>query len=407
MIAPSWALAAALALAPLTVVLQNRTMAPVALLGFAGVILLGWHRGWRPSAPPPLAWPMLALLGWAAISALWSPDAGRALEGVLRLGALLALALLAADVLRREPPSALLPRAAAIGLATGIAAALFDDLTGNALRASVRGLREWGEALSFGLKNAASIIALMLPLAAFARTLPQALRIGMALAGGIVVLLLPGESAKLAVLAGLGAGVAAAFAPRLTRHALGMVAVLAVLTLPWLLGAALPRNAAALPASAAHRLLIWDFTAERIAERPWLGWGMDASRAIPGGSGTPDAARQAGFGLTSEADAAWFTKAQLLPLHPHNLALQAWLELGVVGALLLAWLLAGLARAARSPAACGCLAAGLVIAMLSYGAWQYWWVAGLLLAAIAVAERPEGCGNHQHASMHAQPAEKP
>ena len=387
MIAPSWALAGALALAPLTVVLQNRTMAPVALLGFAGVILLGWRHGWRPSAPPGLAWPMLALLGWAAISAIWAPDAGRALEGVLRLGATLALALLAADVLRHEPPSDLLQRAAAFGIAIGIAAALADDLTGNALRAGVRGLREWGVALSFGLKNAASIIALMLPLGVFARSLPRAMRIALGAAGGTVVLLLPGESAKLAVLAGLGAGMAAGFAPRLTRQGLGVTAALAVLALPWLLGAVLPRDVGALPESAAHRLLIWDFTADRIAERAWLGWGMDASRAIPGGSGNPDAELRAAFGLTSEAAARWFAGAQLLPLHPHNLALQVWLELGAVGALLVALLLALLARAARSSAACGCFAAGLVIAMLSYGAWQYWWVAGLLLAGVTLAER--------------------
>ena len=35
--------------------------------------------------------------------------------------------------------------------------------------------------------------------------------------------------------------------------------------------------------SAGHRLLIWSFTGNRIAEHPVLGWGLDSSRAIPGG----------------------------------------------------------------------------------------------------------------------------
>jgi hypothetical protein len=37
------------------------------------------------------------------------------------------------------------------------------------------------------------------------------------------------------------------------------------------------------PPSAIHRLANWRFAAERIGDRPLLGWGMDASRALPGG----------------------------------------------------------------------------------------------------------------------------
>lgn len=380
---PAWPLAIALAAAPFVVVLQNRALAPITLLAFAGVILAGLRAGWRPGPPPRLVWPALALLGWAAISGLWAPELGRALDSVLRLGLTLALALLAADALRGAGASALLARAAALGLAVGIAAALFDDLTGNALRALVRGIAEPPATLAFGLKNATSVIALLLPLAVFATALPRRVRVALGLAGLVVALLLPGESAKLAVLAGLAAGIAAGLAPRATRLGLAGLAAVLILVLPWALGAALPRDAGALPNSAAHRLLIWDFAAERIAERPLIGWGMDASRAIPGGAGRPDEAMREAFGLTSPTAAQWFASAQLIPLHPHNLALQVWLELGAIGAALMALLLALVARACRSPAACGAFAAGLVIAMLSYGMWQYWWVAGLLLAAVS------------------------
>jgi len=382
---PAWPLAVALAATPFVVVLQNRTLAPIALLGFAGVVLAGLRAGWRPARPPGLVWPAVALLGWAMVSALWALEPGRALETVLRLAAPLALAVLAADALRRPPPSRLLPRAAALGLALGIAAALFDDLSGNALRAFVRGIAEPPATLAFGLKNAASVIALLLPLAVFATALARGARVALGLAGAVVALLLPGESAKLAVLAGLAAGVAAGLAPRATRLGLAGLAAVLILALPWMLGAALPRDASGLPNSAAHRLLIWDFAAERIAERPMIGWGMDASRAVPGGAGRPDAALREAFGLTSSAAAPWFANAQLLPLHPHNLALQVWLELGAIGAALMALLLALVALTCRSPGACGAFAAGLVIAMLSYGAWQYWWVSGLLLATVTAA----------------------
>ena len=374
----------ALAAAPFVVVLQNRALAPVALICFAATILVAWREGWRPLRPSALLWPALMLLVWAAISALWAPDAGRALDAVLRLTLSLALALLAADALRDAPVSPIIPRAAALGLALGISAALFDDLSGNTLRAAVRGISEPPATLAFGLKNAASVIAFLLPIAVFAPAVPKLVRIGLAIGGGVVVLLLPGDSAKFAVLAGLVCGLAASAKLSVTRRGLAVGVALIMLGLPWLLGAALPRDGTALPNSAAHRLLIWDFAADRIAQRPVLGWGMDSSRAIPGGTDKPDPAMLQSFGLTSDAARNWFQQAQLLPLHPHNLALQVWLELGVVGAVLMALLLAMVAWSLPNAAGCGAFAAALVIAMLSYGAWQYWWVAGLLLAAVTV-----------------------
>ncbi|TCH97046.1 hypothetical protein EJV46_17135 [Roseococcus sp. SYP-B2431] len=379
---PNWPLAAALAAAPFAVVLQNRVMAPIALAGMVGCVVLGWLRGWRPSGVPALAWPAIALLAWMAASALWAPEAGRALDGAARLAISLALAVLAADALGREAPSPFVAKAAAIGLALGILAAGFDHLSGNLLRGTVRGLPAWDVTLSFGLKNAGAVLALLLPLGVFAPSLPAWPRVALGLIGGAVVLILPGDSARLAVLAGLGTGLAAQFAPRLTRRALAAGIAAMVLGLPWVLNALLPLDAGGLPPSAAHRLLIWDFVSGRIAERPLLGWGMEASRAIPGGIGHASAAVLAEFGLTAQS--GWFSSAQLLPLHPHNLALQTWLELGAVGAALMALLLAMLALRAEGGAASGAYAAGLVIAMLSYGAWQYWWVAALLLAAVAV-----------------------
>ena len=142
-------------------------------------------------------------------------------------------------------------------------------------------------------------------------------------------------------------------------------------------------------ASAVHRLVIWRFVGDRIAERPLLGWGMDASRAIPGGeaqaSGVmPDVRLPAG--------------ATMLPLHPHDAALQWRLELGLPGALLCLVVLGqALWRIAGSPRmppkqralALGYAAALLTIAMLSFGAWQAWWLSAIWLsAAFLVGVRP-------------------
>ncbi|MFL1460646.1 O-antigen ligase family protein [Roseococcus sp. DSY-14] len=375
----------ALALLPAALVLQSRLLAPVALLALLAAVALGWRAGWRPGALPRLAWPALALLGWAALSALWSPEPGRALDVAARLAGMVVLTALAAQAIGPAPR---LARWLCGGLLAGLALAVLDQMTGHAVRAAVRGVPPGSEVLGFGLKNAMAGMALLAPLAFAAPGLPLPARAALAAATLGAALLLPGEAAKIAALAGLAAAILCALRPRLAGQVIGLGAALLVLGAPFLalglLGPGL--DLSHWPPSAAHRLLIWDFVGARIWEHPWLGWGMEASRAIPGGSGQASPAVLARFGLGGPFFAA---QAQLLPLHPHNLGLQLWLELGMVGAALGGWLLWELGKAARSPAACGALAAGLAVAMLSYGAWQYWWVAGLLLAAVvAAATRP-------------------
>jgi O-antigen ligase len=237
-------------------------------------------------------------------------------------------------------------------------------------------------------------MALWLPLAAAAPGLPRVWR-GLLLAGGAaVLLLLPGETPKIAVLAAAAAGGAALLAPRLAPRLLGALFAAAVLLMPFALGPVLARGVPAdgIAPSAAHRLLIWDFAAARIAERPLLGWGMEGSRAVPGHDAHPSPETLGRFRLSDPAAASYLPTAELLPLHPHNGALQLWLELGAPGALLgaaLAFLLGlSASRAAQPEVATAMLAAGAVTATLSFGAWQEWWIGAELMAAAAVAGLP-------------------
>jgi len=123
-------------------------------------------------------------------------------------------------------------------------------------------------------------------------------------------------------------------------------------------------------ASWAARLDIWSFAAAMAAHHPLRGWGIDASRT---------------FGIA-------------LPLHPHNAALQIWLELGAPGAALAAaltgWIAATLAVLARAnpshaAAGAGALTAYLIIGGISFGVWQEWWVAlgFLTVATLAMLRR--------------------
>lgn len=140
--------------------------------------------------------------------------------------------------------------------------------------------------------------------------------------------------------------------------------------------------------SGLHRLYIWQFAAERVAEHPLIGWGLDASRSMPGGQ---------------EIIPVPGSNGPNMPLHPHNGIMQVWVELGLIGALLLAALLVQTIRAiSRSgadrlaqAAALGAFVTGLVFFSAAFGAWQGWWVGTMALGAgwMAVALRASNPGN--------------
>jgi len=393
---PSLPVAVVLAIAPGVAVAQFRTMAPMVPIALLLAVIAYWrnHRvlPW-PRMTPVLGLSMV-LAVWAALSALWSIEAMRGLETAVTLAALVLLGAAAARALEEDAEESRkrLGLALAIGLAIGVVLLGFDHASQNWFRLAVRGFPEWTVFLGFGLKPAVSVLALLLPLV-LATPIPRVAQLAILLPGLGVALWLPGESAKIAALAGVVAAFAAMAAPRLVAR--GAAALLAVVFLaaPLLFSAGLARNPdlSPLPFSAAHRVLIWDFVTQRIAEKPVLGWGMEASRSIPGGTATFDRATLDRFGLDSPGERGSFAlpSAQRLPLHTHNNALQLWLELGGIGAAIAAALVVAvmLAAAATSiaPAALGAAVAGAVTGQLSFGAWQPWWIASMVLAAVVVS----------------------
>ncbi len=204
---------------------------------------------------------------------------------------------------------------------------------------------------------------------------------------------------SLASLLALGAGVAAfAFACRFPRLVAGTL-IAALLAAAIVVPAVLPSDQSVVAfqhrapwfkPSGIHRLLIWRFTADRIAERPLLGWGMDASREMPGGQ-LDFSVILPGIGLS--------TGNVAMPLHPHNAALQWRVELGLPGTALclaiLGWSLWRVGFTARllperRAAALGFAAAALVIGLVSFGAWQAWWLSCLWTTAAFCAGAGRG-----------------
>lgn len=213
----------------------------------------------------------------------------------------------------------------------------------------------------------------------------------------MALILIPSTTNRIAGVVGLGTWLVALWFPRPTAMIIAIGVVLSVLFMPYAVSYTLPTNqtvvslhyqAPWIKFSALHRMLIWRFTSERIAERPWLGWGMDASRELPGGHenlavSLPDAGLAPGA-VNPHADA--------LPLHPHNAFLQWRVELGLPAALFCALIVALLiwGSGASGPipvraASLACATAGLTIALLGYGVWQAWWMSVMWLSAALLA----------------------
>ncbi len=151
-----------------------------------------------------------------------------------------------------------------------------------------------------------------------------------------------------------------------------------------------PGNAALAPLSnsALHRLAIWNVAVEKIVEAPIFGHGFDSARM----QYRYDSSRLTTF-LPGVEGRTYFVISEPIPLHPHNLFLQIWLELGIVGIALLAimlWYLVARLNKVLAPGpsrfACfGLLGSAFAINCISYGAWQSWWIAALLMSCGAMA----------------------
>lgn len=350
---------------------------------------------YRPDWKDPLvAIGALGLVG--AISALGAVDPGHAVAEAARflLEILGAMALFAAAARLDAISRRRLLDALVVGMVLALTIAVIEIATDAAL---LRQISDKVIGLA-SLDRGASALALALwPMAAHLhrRARPGA-AIALALAAALVIVLLDHTSSKIALIVAVIVAVLAYrddIASRLARFV--PVALAVVLLAAPLLAHALP-PARDIPAateakpSALHRLVIWRFTAERIADRPLRGWGMDNARVVPGGSSAVPL--QLGQNQTLQV--------QRLPLHPHNAALQIWLELGLIGAALMALASARVARqaihvpdpVARASAA-ATFATALTILMLGYGAWQSWWVWTLILVAWLVRLGTGGAGS--------------
>lgn len=343
----------------------------------------------RAAATKPLWLRILyATAIWGAISAFWAVSAADALRLAPSLLILFAAAAVPFALAGKmdEAGREWFLRWAWVGFAVGGALLAVELLAEFPILRAVRGLPRTGPGSPHvGLLGPAlAVLALMLwPLVASAWNTARGNAVPAVLAAAVLVAVGGNLAAGVALAAGAIAFAAVRFGGPVVVLVLTGIAAAATATAPLLATLPNPDELAANFSednrSALHRLYIWEFTAERAGERPFLGWGLDSSRSIPG------------------AEELVLPSGPQLSLHPHNAALQVWLELGAFGAMALAmfiWFTGRGVAAISDPlaraGAAGAFAGALCLAFLSFGIWQNWWIATLALtAAFARAAIPK------------------
>ncbi|MCX7353273.1 MAG: hypothetical protein NTY59_00280 [Alphaproteobacteria bacterium] len=358
--------------------------------------ILGWGAVRESAhAPHALFLPLLLLIAWMAASALWTIDVGFTLIetarfGLMALGGLILIAAARAlDVRGRQAVGNWFMA----GFVVGLALLAFEIATEGLLLRSAWWVIGLDKRFIFSVtyNRATSVIGVLAwPAALFflQRKAPLVAAIAL-ITGAFLVQDLQKWASLIALLSGAVVFGAALLSARTTARVLAAFVALLLFAAPILPRTVLAPDAVvrAYPGiafSEYHRILIWDFAAKRIAERPVFGWGMNSARVMPGGKDT------APTDIPGRTRGTGDAPVELMPLHPHNTPLQLWLELGAPGVLLAAILIAGLLlAAARHPAGPMARAASLAtitgviaIAAMSFSMWQSWWMAVVWLAVM-------------------------
>ena len=372
------------AVLPILMVVANKS-APAALAAAAllanGAVLLEGRRGdlgarYRALLASRETAVVAAVVVLFVASFAWTIDAGITRRGLVEgLPELVfALGVASAWPLVAERRDA---RWLMVGIVGAGLLILFEHLAGMPLHALARAR---GEAWDMK-RSAMPPVLLLWPAVLLCLARKQVWMVG-ALAIAVAIGVAAAHSGAPAAAAGCGAVifVIALMAPRFGLWLLGAGLAVLLATAPWtgsILSHDLPVDTTVTlqEEHAEHRLVIWNAFEKRGFDHPLLGHGFDASFKVaasprPGGAPPPP------------------DSARIVDFHPHDIMLQFWVELGLLGlataAAVCCFLLATLAPRRGVPLASrlGLFVTVIGIGLVGLSAWQPWWLASIAAALL-------------------------
>ena len=131
-----------------------------------------------------------------------------------------------------------------------------------------------------------------------------------------------------------------------------------------------------------HRLLVWEYVGKKIHEKPFLGHGAGTSRLI-------------GQNIILNIPNTKEEIKGAIPLHPHNNFLEIWLELGLLGIMIISLLWIKIIKFGidirkksyvLGTGVCASIVSIFVISNLSFGVFQSWWMASIGLTFLIMLQ---------------------
>ncbi len=361
-------------------------ISPRALSFFPAVIGLGLFVLYRvrEGKLPPLPFSVFICAGVAiafmGLSAMWSPDPGFVLERLGKLAGIGLGGLLLVASLRYQNAVPHFYTAYLISLLVGPGLCLLDLISSGLISQLPSGADAPFNPSSL---NRATVILFMAYFPAlhlyrsgvFSSRGHESLFIRISVLLFILFLFTESQSAQLAFVVGLLAYFLFPVQKRAAWILLGAVLSLLMLAAPFLaqfMFAELLESLSEISwfqrGYVGNRLEIWDFVARKALESPFWGHGLETTRLI-----TDFEAQN----LYHKGDSV---------LHPHNFALQIWIEFGVIGVVMtiagLVLLLKGMwshLKPMQQQLFISMFLGTMTVAATGYGLWQSWWIGSFFL----------------------------
>ena len=222
------------------------------------------------------------------------------------------------------------------------------------------------------------------------------LALGVVILVSTIVILGPNHSAKIALFITILSSIIIYFLGPRSFLYFGIISIIFILFLPIISSKILPPigsieknnyynvpwQKTAIGGSIIHRLLVWEYVANEIYKRPILGYGTGTSRLIGQNIilNVPNTNQEIKGGI---------------PLHPHNNFLEIWLELGLLGIIIISilWMKIikyGIQMRQDSyiigTGVCSSIVTIFIISNLSFGVFQAWWMSSIALIFLIILQ---------------------
>lgn len=380
---------------PVCVFYPNTPNVTFSTLGLISLGLLIGHRELRNLIPPLRTIALFIFLAlWALLACFWSDNPQRSLMDVAKI----AIALLGAISFYAAQTTELQQRFTkwyTSGFNAALLLLILDEILDTRFLRALRG------PYTDTPEYYHSITLLIFSLWPFLNTLKErhagikALLIALLL---LAVFEMTDHAAKLALVVALVAWGITYINPKFFLRLAGVLSALIMLAFPLALKDMNPLEVIhnnefiLLKPSYHHRLFILKRATNIIFESPWIGHGLDGYRNKMQKHFDPSVGEYLNRVIENGPNATYNLEILSQTTHPHNLSLQIWIELGLVGAIIYAlFLLTSLWRLSNIPdrryelaTFMGLYTSLFTIAHISFGAWQSWWLfsVGIILSTI-------------------------